>query len=306
MGQLGDGTTSPASRPERIGTATDWATVSVGLGYYAHTCGIRTDKTLWCWGSNFFGHLGDGSRTDSHVPVRIGTAANWTALAAGAGHTCGVRSGALWCWGNNDYGQIGDGSGTERLSPVQIGTATDWTTVVTSANHACGLRSGALWCWGNNDFGQIGVGVFGGNYLVPTPTWVPRPTSRCSRPARPHLRAAIRHSVVLGRQRRGPARRRHADQSEHAVPGRHRHELGERRCRRHGHDGAQERIAPTGNCGSNLTGIAPGSRSSGRDDAHHVRLRRPPPGTHSLSSPATPSSDIRRAHAWVILRAAAP
>ena len=113
-------------------SATNWTNISAGD---AHSCGLRSDGSLWCWGDNSFGQLGDGTTTSRTTPTRIGTTTNWTNISAGgARRTCGIQSdNTLWCWGHNDYGQLGDG--TTSTTPTRIGTNTNWTTISTGGNH---------------------------------------------------------------------------------------------------------------------------------------------------------------------------
>jgi hypothetical protein len=74
----------------------------------SHTVAIKADGTLWAWGRNQAGQLGDGTTEDQSSPVQVGTATNWLAVAAGHHHTVAVRSdGTLWAWGRNQSGQLG-------------------------------------------------------------------------------------------------------------------------------------------------------------------------------------------------------
>jgi alpha-tubulin suppressor-like RCC1 family protein len=85
-----------------------------------HTCAIKTDGSLWCWGDNGRGQIGDGTWKDKYSPVRI-MESGVVDVAAGVFHTCAIKKdGSLWYWGYNKYGQIGDGSDENKYSPVKI------------------------------------------------------------------------------------------------------------------------------------------------------------------------------------------
>ena len=154
-GELGDGTTTDSAVPVQEHThASDWAAVSAGED---HTCAVKTDHTLWCWGNNDSGELGDGgTTTDSAVPVQEHThASDWAAVSAGGDHTCAVKTDhTLWCWGNNDSGELGDGTTTSSAVPVQEHShASDWAGVSAAVNagedYTCAVKTDhTLWCWG--------------------------------------------------------------------------------------------------------------------------------------------------------------
>jgi alpha-tubulin suppressor-like RCC1 family protein len=170
-GQVGDGTAvsdpcregfedHKARSPRRIGTFEDWANVSAG-GF--HTCGVRKNGKLYCWGNDDAGQVGDGDADPGAVtaPLRIGTFEDWANVSAGGFHTCGVRkNGKLYCWGNDENGQVGDGeAGSPALAPRRIGTFEDWARATAGWEHACGIRHGGkLYCWGKDDDGQVGDG----------------------------------------------------------------------------------------------------------------------------------------------------
>ncbi|MFH0887766.1 MAG: hypothetical protein V1871_00985, partial [Planctomycetota bacterium] len=129
----------------------------------SHSLGVRSNGTLWAWGLNTNGQLGDGTTgTDRTSPVAISpTVTTWVGVAGGTSHSLGVRSdGTLWAWGLNTNGQLGDGSTTQRTSPVAISpTVTTWVGVAAGASHSLGIRSdGTLWAWGLNTNGQLGDG----------------------------------------------------------------------------------------------------------------------------------------------------
>jgi alpha-tubulin suppressor-like RCC1 family protein len=156
--QLGDGSTTNRSSPVRIGTESNWASVACTAG--SHSLGVRSDGTLWAWGNNYYGQLGDGSTTNRSTPVRIGTESNWVSATASSIHTLGLRSdGSLWAWGWNHRGQLSDGSTTNRSSPVRIGGSFAWGDLpkqLGTSTSAALTRDGTLWTWGNNTYGTHG------------------------------------------------------------------------------------------------------------------------------------------------------
>jgi alpha-tubulin suppressor-like RCC1 family protein len=156
--------------PMQEGTgATDWARVSAGD---KHTCAIKTNGTLFCWGDNEDGMLGNNSNKDSHVPVQESAGAtDWARVSASNNHTCAIKTnGMLFCWGNNEYGQLGNNSTTNSLVPVQESTAaTDWANLSAGGSHTCAIKTnGTLFCWGYNSQGEFGDNSTT-NSLVPVP-----------------------------------------------------------------------------------------------------------------------------------------
>jgi hypothetical protein len=152
--QLGDGTTATRNTPVRIGTDTDWASVSAAWGY---TVAIKTNGTLWAWGRNNFGSTELPTAGTGRVPAQIGTDTNWASVSADEYHAVAIKTnGTLWAWG---HGFIGDNSITTRNTPAQIGTDTNWASVSAGNNNTKAIKTnGTLWAWGINSRGQLGLG----------------------------------------------------------------------------------------------------------------------------------------------------
>jgi hypothetical protein len=169
-GQIGDGT-SGTNRlvPTLIAGDDTYTAISAG---YQHTCGMRaSDGKVLCWGLNDAGALGDGTRVDHLTPTLIAGDDTYTAISAGALHTCGIREdGKVLCWGYNNYGELGDGNRFARLTPTLIAGDDTYTAIRAGSEHVCGIREdGKVLCWGYNSNGQIGDDTSGTDRLVPTP-----------------------------------------------------------------------------------------------------------------------------------------
>ncbi|MDX6276400.1 MAG: hypothetical protein QOJ72_528 [Nocardioidaceae bacterium] len=133
----------------------EWNSIATGG---QHACGIRTGGSLYCWGANSFGQVGDGSTSPRTSPRRIGTS-HWLSVAAGRVSTCGIRSDRLlYCWGYNGFGGVGDGTTVDRTTPRRVGSA-HWLQVTVGQSGTCGITtSHKLYCWGNNDEGELATG----------------------------------------------------------------------------------------------------------------------------------------------------
>ncbi len=151
-GELGyDTSTIDQYAPLQIGKDFDWISVASGGD---HTIALKSDGTLWGWGSNSYGQLGEAPFRGRSYPARIGSDNDWIAIAVGGYHTLALKSdGTLWGWGDNWYGQVGRGTEKDNVTaPTKIGNDNDWTAIAASGQHSLALKSnGTLWAWGYNE-----------------------------------------------------------------------------------------------------------------------------------------------------------
>jgi alpha-tubulin suppressor-like RCC1 family protein len=173
-GQLGDGT-SGSSKPNITTVLGLTDAVAISAGQF-HTCALKANASVVCWGRNIAGQLGDGnlngnfnSNTPTTTPTPVTGLTDAVALSAGANHTCALKTGgSLVCWGGNFNGQLGDGTNNNNKSgPVPVTGITDVVALSAGSEHTCALKAGgSAACWGKNSDGQVGDG-----------TTVPRATS---------------------------------------------------------------------------------------------------------------------------------
>ena len=158
IGQLGDNTAVNKSSPNTtIAGGTNWKQVACGT---FHTTAIKTDGTLWTWGYNGFGQLGNNSTVDKSSPnTTIAGGTNWKQVACGQSHTASIKTdGTLWTWGRDSYGQLGDNTTVNKSSPVTtIAGGTNWKQVAGGNYHTASIKTdGTLWTWGRDNYGQLG------------------------------------------------------------------------------------------------------------------------------------------------------
>lgn len=167
QGQLGNSSAASSYVPIAVSTSgalNGNAIRQVSVGGY-HGCAVANGKAF-CWGYNIYGQLGNGSTTQSNVPVAVSTSGPLNGktvsdISSGDYYTCTVASAKAYCWGQNTYGMLGNGGTSTATSPVAVNTSgvlsgKSVTSVATSANHSCALANGSAYCWGYNGSGQLG------------------------------------------------------------------------------------------------------------------------------------------------------
>jgi len=167
FGTLGWGTFDFTEHPtfaQEITSASNWSMVAAGV---SHSIALKTNSTIWTWGNNDFGQLGDSTNIERDSPIPVGTTSDWSLITAGGYHTAAIKTDrTLWAWGANDSGQLGLGYTTDNtippygvFTPTRVGTASDWFAVAGGTRYTIALKTnGSLWAWGDNSSGQLGLG----------------------------------------------------------------------------------------------------------------------------------------------------
>ncbi len=134
--------------------------VSISTGYF-HSCGLTTDGSVYCWGSNGYGELGNATTQASATPVLVSGDLSFAYLSTGMNHACGVSiQGAVYCWGRGDGGRLGNGETVSSNVPVTVAGGLIFASVSAGWDHTCGVGiGGAVYCWGGNAVGQLGNGT---------------------------------------------------------------------------------------------------------------------------------------------------
>jgi alpha-tubulin suppressor-like RCC1 family protein len=156
-GQLGVNDLTNRSTPvTTFAGGNDWKQVSCGED---HTLAVKTDGTLWSWGSGSDGRLGNNNSSRRSTPVTTLTGGtNWKSVSAGQSHSTAIRKdGTLWLWGNNNFGELGFNDTAARNQPTQVLGGGSWKQVFAGITFTAAIKTdGTLWTWGRNSYGQLG------------------------------------------------------------------------------------------------------------------------------------------------------
>jgi alpha-tubulin suppressor-like RCC1 family protein len=158
--QLGNGTTTNSGVPVQVSGLTSATAVATGGNHSAYV--LTSDGTVWAWGDNVAGQLGNNSTNDSNVPVQVSGLVGVTAIAAGGSDAYALRTdGSVWAWGTNGVGELGNGTTVGPATVAVRVSGLTSVTAITAGYYGClALRSdGYVWAWGGNSLGQLGNGT---------------------------------------------------------------------------------------------------------------------------------------------------
>ncbi|MCV4234646.1 S-layer homology domain-containing protein [Virgibacillus sp. LDC1] len=158
-GQLGIGTITNVNAPVQVSGLSGIKAISGGLGY--HGMALSENGTVWTWGKNDNGELGNGTTTQQNAPVTVTGLSDVKAIAAGGYYSLALKSdGTVWAWGVNGSGELGDGTTTDRYVPVQVDGLTDVIAIAAGGSHSLAVKQdGTVWAWGSNTYGTLGDGT---------------------------------------------------------------------------------------------------------------------------------------------------
>eukprot|EP00927_Polykrikos_kofoidii_P013400 TRINITY_DN15841_c0_g1_i2.p1 TRINITY_DN15841_c0_g1~~TRINITY_DN15841_c0_g1_i2.p1 ORF type:complete len:500 (+),score=76.00 TRINITY_DN15841_c0_g1_i2:248-1747(+) len=169
-GQLGNGSTQGRGRPSLVSVkGQPLEGVRAIAAGRCHCLALKADGSLWTWGRNQEGQLGDGTTSNRSVPARVLTGVRAIAAGSCCCHSFALREdGSLWAWGANEEGQLGDGTVTKRPLPAPVRILPGLQAVAAGRFHSLALREdGSLWAWGRNSDGRLGDGTTSGARRIP-------------------------------------------------------------------------------------------------------------------------------------------
>jgi alpha-tubulin suppressor-like RCC1 family protein len=162
-GQLGNGTNVNRTTPVQA-SGLSGVTAVASQAQANHSLALKSDGTVWAWGLNNYGQLGNGTTNGSNpnpTAVQVSGVSGVSAIAAGASHSLALKTdGTVWAWGLNFSGQLGNGTTTNSSIPVQVSGLSEVTAIAAGSSHSLAVKSdGTAWAWGYNAWGQLGNGT---------------------------------------------------------------------------------------------------------------------------------------------------
>lgn len=162
-GELARGGPDTYAHPTPLAIPQNLTGASALSGGGAHSLALVSGGSIWAWGNNRFGQLGDGSNTLRNTPQAVSVVTNVTSISAGSVHTLALESdGTVWAWGKNIFGELGQGSmdnGYTHSTPVQVPGLSGVGVIAAGGGHSLAIKGDVVWAWGENYAGQIGTPI---------------------------------------------------------------------------------------------------------------------------------------------------
>ncbi|NQX68523.1 fibronectin type III domain-containing protein [Paenibacillus alba] len=157
------GNVSKMSNELKVTTLTEGktsSTMSMGSGNALHTLAVQPDGSVWAWGNNYKGQLGDNKEIYRQKPIQIMGLPTISAVTVGQDHSLALaKDGSVWAWGGNNAGQLGNGTLDPTVVPARVPGLTNVVAVQAGEQHSLALLAdGTVWAWGLNVYGQLGDG----------------------------------------------------------------------------------------------------------------------------------------------------
>ncbi len=159
-GELGNGTVGGSTyTPGQVNGLSGITAIAGDCS--AHALALKNDSTVWAWGRNYEGELGNGTGISTNLPVQAGTPSGIIAIAGGNFHSMALRNdGTVYVWGDNQYGQLGDGTNLPSLVPEQVLGLSGIVAIAAGGYHSLALKNdGTVYAWGYSSYGQLGHDV---------------------------------------------------------------------------------------------------------------------------------------------------
>lgn len=167
-GMLANNTATSRSSPGDVITAAKSNNWNKIVGGFRGVAALKSDGSLWSWGDNQYGQIGDNTTINKSSPVTVAGGGVWRTVTGGTPHLAIKNDGTLWGWGANSFGGIGDGTTANRSSPVTVAGGGNWVNVFSSIYTTFGIQvDGSLWGWGDNIYGKLGYSNIASGYSSP-------------------------------------------------------------------------------------------------------------------------------------------